>query len=399
MEPAGECGRYSDMTSKRIRICHISTVHPADDVRVFHRECGSLARAGYEVHLVIRTPRAETIDGVHLHPLPNVRLRLLRMTVLPWIALRRALKTRADIYHYHDPELIPVGFVLRWLFRRKVVYDVHEFIPGQIMGKQWLPRWSRRVVALAYRMVEKLLTPGQQFVLANENCVPSYPPSACLVRNYPLLRDPPKAANDDERFSRRPPLLVYVGGVSEDRGALLYVDLVQGLAARGIDVRLMIIGPASASFGRRLTAHIADTDTASRVTLTGRLESAAAMAHAAEAAIGLCLLKPSPNYTTCLATKIFEYMMVGTPVLASDFAHWQPYVLGEQAGRMADPGRLDEVVDVCAAMLADPAALRAMGARGAAAVRERYNWDSEFQALWGCYRRLLIGSTDRAPDT
>lgn len=399
MEPDGKRGRYSGMTSKRIRICHISTVHPPGDVRVFHRECGSLARAGYDVHLVIRAPRAETIDGVHLHPLPNVRARLLRIPFLPWIALRRALRTCGDIYHYHDPELIPVGFVLRWLFRKKVVYDVHEFIPGQVMGKLWLPRWSRRAVALAYRVVEKLLTPGQQFVLANENCVPFYPPSACLVRNYPLLRDSPKAANDEERFSRRPPLLVYIGGVSEDRGALLYVDLVQGLAARGIDVRLMIIGPASASFGRRLTAYIADTGTASRVTLTGRLESAAAMAHAAEAAIGLCLLYPSPNYTTCLATKILEYMMVGTPVLASDFAHWRPYVIGERAGRLADPGNLDEVVEMCAAMLADPAELRAMGARGADAARERYHWGSEFEALTACYHRLLEMTANRSCTT
>lgn len=377
------------MTPKQIRICHISTVHPPGDVRVFHRECGSLARAGYDVHLVIRTPRAETIDGVHLHPLPNVRARLLRIPFLPWIALRRALRTRADIYHYHDPELIPVGFVLRWLFRKKVVYDVHEFIPGQIMAKLWLPRWSRRAVALAYRVVEKLLTPGQQFVLANENCVPAYPPSACLVRNYPLLRDSPNAVNDDDRFSRRPPLLVYVGGVSEDRGALLYVDLVQRLIARGIDVRLMIIGPASNSFGRRLKARITETGTANHVTLTGRLESAAAMARAAEAAIGLCLLLPVPNHQVILATKLFEYMMVGTPVLASDFAHWRPYVTGERAGRLADPGNLDEVVNVCAAMLADPAELCAMGARGATAVRERYHWGSESETLLRCYHRLL----------
>ena len=47
------------------RVCHLTSVHSSDDTRVFHKECVSLARAGYDVTLVAPGESREEL-GVHI---------------------------------------------------------------------------------------------------------------------------------------------------------------------------------------------------------------------------------------------------------------------------------------------------------------------------------------------
>ena len=371
------------------RVCHISTVHVPIDVRVFYRECVSLAEAGYEVHLVIPAAESKVDRGVHIHAIRRVRHRLLRMLFMPWVAMKVALRTRSAVYHYHDPELVPMGFVLRWLWRKRVVYDIHEPIAQQILGKKWLPGWSRRIVAFVYRVVERVLTPGQTLVLANENSRPYYRSTTYVVRNYPLISAPlsDKTVPVDER--PKPPLLIYVGAKSRDRGGDIYVELAHRLAMQGRAFRMMLIGPSTDEYEKCLNEKISRWNLKDRVTLLGRTEYHQAMTYVSEATIGLCTLLPTPNHRIALATKILEYMMLGTPVLASNIEAWRKYVEGEGTGLLVDPTDIDYVVRGCERLLDDPQALRVMGERGIRAVRSKYNWSSEFGTLLGCYRQLL----------
>lgn len=377
------------------RVCHISTVHVPIDVRVFYRECVSLAAAGYEVHLVVPTETSKLERGVHVHAIRRVRNRLLRMLIMPWVAMRAALRTRAAIYHFHDPELLPMGFVLRWLMRKRVVYDIHEPIPQQILGKEWLPKWSRRLVAFLYRLIERALIPGQALILANENSVGDYNPSAYVVRNYPLVVEPFTRAPTpvDQRSS--PPLLVYVGAMSHDRGADVYIELAHRLVQRGRSFRMTLIGPCATPYEVHLRERIARFKLDEHVTLLGRTEYHEAMRHVSQATIGLCVLLPTPNHQIALATKILEYMMLGTPVLASNIDAWRRYVEGERSGVVVDPEDIDDVVRGCELMLNNPNELRAMGERGVEAVRTKFNWSTEFQTLLACYEKLL-GQTEPA---
>lgn len=371
------------------RVCHISTVHPLTDVRVFHRECCSLAKAGYDVHLVIPAEEPATRHGVHIHPLPKVRRRFLRMLFAPWLAMVIALRTKAAIYHYHDPELLPSAFVLRWLFRKKVVFDIHESVARQIMSKPYLPKCARTTVSHCYRLLERVLTVGQSLIIANTNSARDYPSNAFLVQNYPLLDQGLIAMARPMHMRSRIPLLVYVGGVARIRGGLVYVELAGKLAERGRDFRMQIVGPYGDKFGQELLSRISELRLQDKVVLTGRLDWPEAMKIVSRATIGMCLLLPVPNYVTCLATKIVEYMMLGTPVLASDFDCWRDLVEGEKVGAMADPAEIEQVADVCEQMLDNPGDLQAMGQRGMAAVRRRYNWEGEFQELIRCYDDLL----------
>lgn len=226
-------------------------------------------------------------------------------------------------------------------------------------------------------------------MLANEFSLPDYDDSVYLVRNYPLLNE--SLIEESMQFKREyeNPLFVYVGGVAESRGAITYVELTAELIKRGHNIRMAIIGPYTEQLGKKINEKAKELNIADRITLTGRIDNAEAMSYISRATLGLCLLKPVPNYTTCLATKIIEYMMLGVPTLASDFDCWRQYVETEKTGKMADPENLNQIVDTCEAMLNDREELIAMGKRGMEVVRSKYNWDSEFNVLLKCYRDLL----------
>ena len=157
-----------------MRVCHITTVHPPFDDRIFHKECKTLAKAGYEIYLIAQHNKEEMIDGVHIIPLPERKGRLYRFLIKDWIALFKALKVNVDIYHFHDPELIFAGLILK-AFGKKVIYDIHELVYFQIKNKQWLKfNIMGRTLQRFYSLVESMsIKFFDQFILA-EDCYKDY---------------------------------------------------------------------------------------------------------------------------------------------------------------------------------------------------------------------------------
>lgn len=373
----------------RRRVCHITTVHDPDDTRVFHRECRSLVEHGYDVHLIAPCQGDYVKDGVSVHAIPRVQNRFVRCTVVAWRAMVAALRLRADIYHYHDPELMPIGFLLRWPCAKRVVFDIHESVGRQILEKHWIPRPLRAVASHIYRIAERCLTVGQELIVAPERCAREYQRHVHVVRNYPRLGVRASALGETGADARHTRLLIYVGSIRRDRGADLYLELAERLRGDGCECQVKLIGPYVEGYGCQLRQRIEARGLQDIVEVMGRLDHSQAMAYIARATIGLCLLLPLPNNTVGLSTKLFEYMMMGVPVLASDFESWRQYVAGEGAGLMVDPTDVAAVATACRYLLEHPAEAAGMGAAGRTAVEERYNWEAEAAKLFGCYDVML----------
>src|SRR5262245_34383310 len=96
-----------------LRVVHLTTVHSALDHRIFRKECRSLARAGYAV-AGIGPPGTDTqLESVSIHAIAKPQSRAMRMTQTAWRVYRAGLQEDADVYHFHDPELIPIALLLR----------------------------------------------------------------------------------------------------------------------------------------------------------------------------------------------------------------------------------------------------------------------------------------------
>jgi glycosyltransferase involved in cell wall biosynthesis len=363
------------------RIVHFSTVHARTDVRIFQKEAISLASAGYDTYLLVGDGKGdEERDGVHIRDIgamPAGRLR--RMLVQSLRMWRQAVRLRAALYHFHDPELIPVGLLLRCQ-GAAVVYDSHEDVPRDILSKEWIAPRLRRAVAAGFEFFEDLAaralsavvaaTPhiAQRFARTNRRSV--------AINNYPLPRE--LDAPVDRRAEPR--TVCYVGGIGMIRGAR---EMIEALAPA--DARLILAGPFESP---QTEAQLRALEGWSRVDYRGVVSRAEVREIMARSHAGLLFFHPEPNHVDAQPNKMFEYMSAGLPVLASDFPLWRSVLVVEGTGLCADPTDAGAIAAALRAALADPEAATTMGERGRRLVRERYRWDHEERKLLDLYREL-----------
>jgi len=366
------------------RICVITTVHSPFDVRVFHKEARSLAHAGYEVCLLAPAEGAERVDGVDIVPIGGSKKgRLHRATVLWWRALRKAFSARADVYHFHDPELIPLGFVLKIFTSAHVVYDIHEDYPQQIFSKRWIPAGFHRFAAVVVAVVERLAAGAfDGLVAATPDIAARFPSSKTVtVHNFPRVEELAKVEGDVLPYSKRPNSVVYAGGISAIRGAF---EMVKAIGLTEHPVELMIAGRFESEDLKNALSVLPGWK---QTRFWGWLNRSEVSALFARSRIGLVLLYPIPRHKKSLPNKLFEYMAAGIPFVASDFPLWRE--LGEGAGLFVDPLDPHAIAEAIDWLLAHPDEAEEMGQRGRELVLKKYNWDREAQKLLQFYERLL----------
>jgi len=367
------------------RVCILTTVHRPFDVRIFHKEARSLAQAGYEVHLLAPMDgQPGLVDGVHLEPLPPVRGRGQRMTILAWRAFWKALRLRAALYHFHDPELIPIALALKILTYARVVYDIHEDTPRQILVKVWLPprirpwiaRGVSRLEALAARLFDGLIA-------ATPAIAARFPASkTVVVRNFPRLEE--LAFSSSARpYAQRAPRALYIGGITTTRGA---VEMVEAIARVQAEAELVLAGSFESD---ALRERLAQRPGWRRTRSLGWLERAEVADLLSKSRIGLVLFHPEPNHIRAQPNKLFEYMAAGIPFVASDFPLWRQ--IGGGAGLFVDPRDPDAIAQAIQWLLEHPAEAEAMGKRGRARVEKEYNWNCEAEKLLRLYNNLALG--------
>jgi glycosyltransferase involved in cell wall biosynthesis len=368
-------------------ICHLTSVHYVFDIRIFHKQLRALSGAGYDVSLIAQHEKDCTIDGIRIIALPAPKNRLQRMFGLTLKLLTRAIKIKPDLYHFHDPELIPVGIVLKLVTRKKVIYDVHEDYPEKILTKFWLPPFLRRVMstlaAAAERVAAHLL---DGIVTVTDDIEKKFSTSRARVvqvRNYPEL----KALPSRERVPRggEGAVLIYAGLLNEERGIYQLVQAMELIDARR-EITLRLLGRFDSIDFQRKVEQLRGYE---RVDYRGWLEQEEVWANYMEADIGLVCIHPLKHLTVALPNKLFEYMSAGLPVIASDFALWKEIIGASRCGLMVNPMVPGEIAAAVEYLLANPDRRKEMGENGRRMVFLRYTWARESRKLLDFYNKIL----------
>ncbi|MFD1427270.1 glycosyltransferase involved in cell wall biosynthesis [Kroppenstedtia sanguinis] len=364
------------------KVMIFSSVHSCDDSRVFYKEAVSLARSGYQVELHARADfeRREE-QGVTLIGLPPPKSRVARL-LSGWRLFQRARSSGADRFHFHDPELLPWGVLLRWWTGAPVIYDAHEDLPKQIHTKPWIPKWLRKPLSRIADLLEKGMARRLSAVVtATEPIARNFSsgPQVVVVKNYPLPLDPPPASGEDEKNR-----ILYIGGISYLRGYREMIEMMDHLPQE-LEAELHLIGPLQ---------HIRPEDREEKflrqkgVTLHGKIPYTEVQQWLGKGKVGLVCLHPVENYRESLPIKMFEYMAAGLPVIATRFPLWREIVEGSGAGRTVDPLQPQEIAAQVAEILRNDELRRRMGVKGRQAHREVYNWQVEEKKLIQLYQGL-----------
>lgn len=366
---------------KQKKVCILTSINPAFDIRIFHKQAKTLAQAGYDVTLIVQHDRVEVIDGVKILPLEKPANRLSRMLKTTWQVWRKAVKQQADIYHFHNPELIPVGLLLK-LQGKKVIHDLHEDVPRQILSKHWIAKPLRKTIAWLVERVENFAakrfdavvtaTPfiRDRFKGLNYNVVD--------VNNFPILQEL-SLTNVD--WSKKECAVCYVGGITEVRGIYEMIEAIEQT-----DVKLLLAGQFSPIEQRNRAVAMQGW---SKVEEMGQLNRNEVKEVLSRSMAGLVVLHPIINYIDAVPTKMLEYMVASIPVIASDFPLLKEFVEDNNCGICLDPLNPQAIAQAIQWIIDHPDEAKRMGENGRRAVEEKYTWEEEAKKLLSLYEKLL----------
>lgn len=372
-----------------VRVCHFTVGHDMYDQRVFYKQCRSLANHGYETHLIVPHGHSHVRDGVTIHAVSASPVgRLARMATMSVRVFAQALGVRAQVYHFHDPELLPCALILR-LLGKTVIFDSHEDTVADILDKAWIPRSMRNVVSTAFGWVQRICARAcDAVIVVSPHIAPrfeAFQPNVVVVTNYPVLADcESRSAQPTEVPANQLPEICFVGRVCDETSqeqVLRALEMVPG-------VRYSTAGYAEEDYLSRLKSLPAGD----RFSYIGPIEHEQNAAFLRGKLAGLQLTKKIANYggnTGSLGnTKLFNYMNHGLPIICSDFLLWRDAVEGQNCGICVDPSDPRRIAAAIQYLLTHPADAAQKGANGQRAARETFNWKTQEHTLLQLYRSL-----------
>lgn len=376
----------------KIKVCHLASTHKMNDMRIFEKECKSLVQTGMEVTLIGFGPQAKTeiIDGVTCISLYcPIKNNLEILTKRNKITLKAALAVEADIYHIHEPLLLPLASKLK----RKgkvVIFDSHEFYGWQLRDNIHkikvirVPDSFMKVIGNLYMHYEKRICRRIDGVVqvCTMNGV-DYFSHRCkrsvFVRNLPNSSD----------YTRRTPInadeasIAMIGGISKERGITQLVE-----AAYLTHTKLYLAGPF---LPKSYEQELSQLEAYQNVVYKGFLDKEGMISLLDQSSIGAATLLNLGQYDKIdtFPTKVYDYMAMELPVILSDTRYARLMNEKYHFAICVDPGDITSIREAIEWLITHPNEALEMGRNGRKAIEQELNWEKESQKLVDFYHELL----------
>lgn len=320
--------------------------------------------------------------------LAPIRL-IARLWTHAGLLIRMALH-RAAVIHAHDVNTLPTAWLAARLSGAQLVYDAHEISTSREGYSRFRGCVARTEQALMPRTQATLTTTTMRakfFARAYGIARP------LVLQNRPRLTvcPPTQRIREELGLQQAWPIIVYQGGLQQGRG----LERLLRVAASVHEAYFVLIGAGRLTLP--LMALSRELGLSERVHFIPTVSLADLPSYTASADIGV-----QPIENTCLnhfstdSNKLFEYVIAGLPVVATDFPEIRRVVKTHDLGLLANAGD-DLQLRTALQSLVDSPTLRRKYARNASRARPHLNWEQQESQLVNLYQRLLAGKAQVYP--
>jgi glycosyltransferase involved in cell wall biosynthesis len=291
-------------------ICHLSTGHNADDVRIFFKECISLSKVkNYKVIICAPGSIPPGSGVIHFKISNPVSSRLIRFINSQLIFLKLIFKIRADVWHIHDPELLPVAVILTYM-KRRVIWDSHEDyylqFKSNINYRKYIPNYLRPIFRYTvYFLLNRIDQKAAGIVGPSVSIIEKYSnPNVKLVGNEALLKDfsscAPKFKNNT---------VLFIGQLDSSHCYREIVDAVFDIPELKLVVATKVFNKREIDYSSLILNH--------RFQYLGWLDRENLSAAISDSSVGLVTYNYNLNHSDNQPNKFYEFCAAGLPILAT----------------------------------------------------------------------------------
>ena len=363
-----------------MKVCHVTSSHPRYDGRIFQKECVSLAKK-YDIVLLCSDIKSdETKNNVYIHSVGiDNKTKLNRFIIIPKKLRKECINIDADVYHFHDPELIKLALVMKKR-GKKVIYDSHEDNVNRIANRTWIPGFLKPLIRKYYDKLESAVVSKIDAVITVTDHIydrlVKYNKNTVIITNYPIIDN--KQISDLKNIRT----LCFAGGVDRQ---YMHHNILR--AIKNLDVKYKVAGPISSGYKDELKK----IDEDKKMDLLGVLAKDKINELYLNSGIGMVLIDYIPNinykYGSMGITKIFEYMSYGLPIIATDLDVWLKFV-DKKCGICVNPNNVMQIHHAIEYLINNPEVAKKMGEKGRKLVEQKYNWNKQEAILFKVYEEL-----------
>jgi len=376
------------------------------DIRV-EKEINSLLLAGYKVVLACRGSESGTKTEVK-NNLTIIRRYMpaliykssvgsLRFPLYFkfWRAFLREISKQYDfdLVHIHDLPLAKVGLELRNKLNISLILDLHENYPSVVKAspysstfigkllcshKQWL-KYEKKMIHSAdivFTVVEEQR--DRLIAMTNE------PNKHFIVRNTPVLETitPPPESDKNGNF-----IFIYAGSFGAARGFDVLIPALKLVVKEKPNAHLWLVGEGKITPTLKRT--VQELGLTQNVTFHGWQNHQKMMSLISQSDVALLPLLKTENYDHSGPNKLFQYMMLGKPIIASNCIAVERIMKECNTGLIYKDKNVTDLKDKMIYAMYHQSELESFGRNGKQAVLDKYNWQiSSVELLMG-YEKAL----------